>query len=303
MSFELKLNFYDEVITIPFPKKYDFFKNEIGRLYAIDPSDVDELIVYFFDSQKVKKFIRDESEFIQFQSLKGQFIVYLEIHEESKLFKKEQINKDFDADKLKKEIMEKEALLKQVIEKEKQEIQRKKEEAKKKLDDDSKKKRLEDLRQKKLNLEKEEKLRQLKEKEEFEAEVSRVMNENIEKLRESLIKSTIQQSFNVVDKQNERRLTASMCKIIHRGITCSACSSTPIIGVRFSCPINRDFNLCETCENLLGDSHPYPLLKYRSDAQSKVNLKIEIAKELDNKPFIKPEEIIPFETMMNKFSK
>ena len=90
MSNDLKLKFYDEIISISYPKTYSTFKNEIARLYAIDASDVEEFIIYFFHNSRFKRFIRNENEYIDFFSSKQiESDLFLENHEESKLFKKE----------------------------------------------------------------------------------------------------------------------------------------------------------------------------------------------------------------------
>ena len=59
MNNDMKLNFYDEIISITYPKTYNNFKKEIARLYAIDLSDVEELIIYFFYNSRFKHFIRN----------------------------------------------------------------------------------------------------------------------------------------------------------------------------------------------------------------------------------------------------
>ncbi len=276
VSTDLKLNFYDEVISISFPKTYDFFKKEIARLYAIDASDVEELIVYYFDNSKVKVFIKSESDFIQFMNFRQmQMTIFLEIHEESKLFKKEKINSsNSDVEKLRKEIIEKEEMLKLVIEKEKLEIKRKKEEEKLKIIEEENRRKLENLRLRKTQIEHEENMRRLDEKRELEAEVSRIMSENIDKLKETILKNAVSQSLLAIDKQNEKKLQYSLCKDVHKGIQCSSCNCEPIIGVRYQCPINPKINFCESCELLIGDSYQYPLLKIRTMQQGKINIKV-----------------------------
>lgn len=295
---DLKLNFYDEIISIPYPKNYNFFKKEIARLYAIDASDAEELIVYFFDNSRVKHFIRDENDYIDLLSSKQmQITLFLEIHEESKLFKKEKQmgEKNVDIERLQKEILEKEALLKKVIEQEKIEIQRKKEEQLRRKEEEGNTKKLEELRLKKLQIEREEELRKQREKEELEAEVSRIMSDNIDRLKEQLIKSAVTQSLYVVDKQNEKRMLVSMCKEIHRDISCSSCNMKPIIGIRYQCSVDKKFNLCESCENLIGEQYPYPLLKIRNAVKANNNM-INQKTLLLNKN-VSDDDVIIFENM------
>lgn len=285
VSTDLKLNFYDEVISISFPKSYDFFKKEIARLYAIDAADVEELIVYYFDNNKVKVFIRSESDFIQFTNFKQmQMTIFLEIHEESKLFKKEKINSgNPDVEKLRKEILEKEEQLKLVIEREKLEIKRKKEEEKSRIVEEENRRKLENLRLRKSQIEYEENQRRLDEKRELEAEVSRIMSENIDKLKETILKNAVSQSLLAIDRQNEKRLQYSLCKDVHKGTQCASCNCEPIIGVRYQCPVNQKINFCETCEVFIGDSYQYPLLKIRTVQQGKINMKVvEVSNEQQN---------------------
>jgi len=102
------------------------------------------------------------------------------------------------------------------------------------------------------------------------------MNENIEKLKKNLISNTVNQSLQIVDKQMEKRVQSSQCKEVHIGFTCSACSITPIVGFRYTCGVFNDFNLCELCENLIGDTHPYPLLKIRNTVQGAMKIKFMV---------------------------
>jgi hypothetical protein len=188
MSSEIKLNFYDEVVVLNISNKdYKAFKAEIAKRYGIDPSDVNELIVYYFDTDKVKNFVKNEKDYITLcgNSKKFTVVVFLEIHEESRLFKEGPKSGPFNVntgsgqsnvDKIRNEILEKELLLKKTIELEKLEMQKKKEETKKKIDEENKKKKLEELRAKKQMMELEEEERKKREKIELENEVTKLMN-------------------------------------------------------------------------------------------------------------------------------
>ena len=289
MSKEIKLNFYDETFVVNINKKeFKDIKGEIAKKYVIDPTDVNELIIYYFDQDKIKHFIRNDIDFkkLDLEANKGgQIVVYLEIHEESRLFKQQNQNNNIEssetAEKIRKEILEKEIQLKKTIEKERQEIQKKKEEAKKKAEEEKRKGRLDELRMKKYALEKEEILRKSREKAELEIEVSKLMNENLEKMKKQLIENTVNQSLQLVDKQLEKRLQVSQCKDVHN-YTCSSCNASPIIGFRYSCGIIPDFHLCENCEYFVGDSHPYPLLKYRTSKQGAMKFKFILEGNTNN---------------------
>jgi hypothetical protein len=105
----------------------------------------------------------------------------------------------------------------------------------------------------------------------------------MERLKKTLIDNTVNQSLQIVDKQMEKRLQSSQCKEVHLGYSCSGCGLTPIIGVRYTCGVVTDFSLCENCEMLIGDSHPYPLLKYRNTKQGNTKLKIIIEQPSNQK--------------------
>lgn len=295
MSNEIKINFYEEIIVLNILNKaYKDFKQEISKRYGIEVADVNELTIYYFDLDKVKYFIKNENDYNILIGLSKKFTatVFLEIHEESRLFKNQgggnpfsvtNSSSNISAEKLRLEILEKEKLLKDTIEKERLEIQKKKEEAKRKMDEENKKKKLEELRRKKQLMEKEEEERKRKEKEELESEVSRLMNENIDKIKKAMIESTVNQSLNIVDKQLEKRLEMSKCKDVHYNYTCTGCGMSPIVGIRYSCGISTDFHLCENCEYFIGETHPYPLLKYRSNKQGGLKIKMIIEGSNTNK--------------------
>jgi len=324
---EIKLNFYDEVIAIKLKKDYEAFKADIANTYKIDTSDVTELIIYYFTEDKVKLFIRGAEDYKAMSVLakankNNPITLFLEIHEESRLFKQQNNvggpmvseNLSPSAEKIRQEILEKERLLKETLEKE---TQRRKEEAKKKSEEENKRNRLEELRRKKKKLEEEEEKRKKEEKNELMSEVTRLMNDNMESLKMNLINNTVNQSMMMVDKQMEKRLQMSQCKDVHSGYTCSSCSVTPIVGMRYSCGVNTDFHLCENCEYLIGDAHPYPLLKYRNTKQGGMKIKFVIentssnsnsnkniknnnsnnSNNAFNNNFNKPDDIIIFEDL------
>ena len=55
-------------------------------------------------------------------------------------------------------------------------------------------------------------------------------------------------------------------KSIHHGVTCDMCGMTPIVGIRYKCTVTKNYDLCETCEDK--GTHPYPMLKIRTEAQN-----------------------------------
>ena len=322
---EIILNFYDEEIKIKIPNKYSNFKKLISEQYLLDPSDTEELVVYFFDSSKSKHYVKNNNDFLSLQAAtkQKQITVYLDIHEDSKLFKNENKNlisnnnendnndkndkndnnnnndnndnndKNYnnndiiikskdnnqikdndinakiinDAEKLKKEILEKENMLKEIIEKEKKEMLRKKEEVKKQAELSNLKKTIEEFKKKKALIEKENESKKKKEKEDLENEVSNLIINNFEKIKESLIKDTINESIVLVDKQFQKRSELSINKEVHVDFECCSCNIKPIVGIRYMCPNKNNINFCESCELLIGEEYSLPLLKIRNNKQ------------------------------------
>lgn len=328
MSKEVKLNFYDEIIIITLHEKnYNMFKENIAKNYNIDPKDVDELTIYYFDNDKLKFFIKSEKEFEKMKEYSKKFSleIHCEIHEESRLYKekfegniviKTENKNEFSltAQKIQEEIQQKEKLLKETIERERQEIQLKKELAKKKAEMEQRKAKIAKLKLKKELLEREAELKKKTEKQDLETEVARLLNENIEKLKQQLIEQTVKKSMGIVEQQVEKRLQYSQCGTLHIGFTCSSCNISPISGSRFSCALTPDFHLCENCEYYVGDEHPYPLIKYRNqkqniykytiaDIESQIT-ELKKMKSNDGHNFLTnteiEESIILFENMTNK---
>lgn len=55
-------------------------------------------------------------------------------------------------------------------------------------------------------------------------------------------------------------------KAVHRNYICDGCDMNPIIGVRYKCSVNEDFDFCENCEAT--KEHPYPFLKIKEPKQA-----------------------------------
>jgi len=51
--------------------------------------------------------------------------------------------------------------------------------------------------------------------------------------------------------------------VVHHGITCDGCQTSPITGIRFKCRVCSDYDLCESCE--AKNVHPadHPLIKFK----------------------------------------
>ena len=50
---------------------------------------------------------------------------------------------------------------------------------------------------------------------------------------------------------------------VHEGVTCKCCNAKNIVGRRYVCIECKDFNLCESCENI---GHPHPMLRLLNSA-------------------------------------
>lgn len=55
--------------------------------------------------------------------------------------------------------------------------------------------------------------------------------------------------------------------VSHMGFKCNKCLMNPITGIRYSCYICSDLNLCKLCEKSEGLSHNHPLIKIRIPEQ------------------------------------
>ena len=199
---KVQINFYDELITINFPDGYKDFKEEIGRKYSLDPLDVEELMIFYEDSNKKRANITNLADYKRAAEYFDQLIkkvvrlpeIILEVSEHSMLFMREmekskipslnlplqpqekmsQFQKDIE--ERERELQEKNRKLKELEEKmrKEEEIKRENEEQMiKKLEEKAQKKRLkeeEKLRiaeekEKEKRLRKEGKIRKAEEKE------------------------------------------------------------------------------------------------------------------------------------------
>ena len=80
-------------------------------------------------------------------------------------------------------------------------------------------------------------------------------------------------------------------KPVHSGVTCDVCKQFPIVGIRYKCTVNYDYDLCELCEAM--NKHPFPLIKIRHPGSynQKGNFKEVI---LDVIPFLKENYMVSF---------
>lgn len=45
--------------------------------------------------------------------------------------------------------------------------------------------------------------------------------------------------------------------VVHCGVTCDGCQTSPIKGIRYKCTVCPDFDFCEACENKSEHEHPF----------------------------------------------
>lgn len=53
--------------------------------------------------------------------------------------------------------------------------------------------------------------------------------------------------------------SASEAEAVHHGVACDGCGVNPIVGIRYKCSVNKNFDYCAKCEERL--DHPYAFLK------------------------------------------
>jgi hypothetical protein len=158
----LIINFYDEEILIPYPKSFQNFKDTISDRFFLDPRDVDELIMYYKDSDDKISIINEmdyqAALFYLSKQLKcdpsTQLTIYLEVSEKSRLYMHEvenskistrsllhnsHINIESSAirfermerekhERIRMEILEKEKMLKELLDRERREIEKREKE-------------------------------------------------------------------------------------------------------------------------------------------------------------------------------
>ena len=98
------------------------------------------------------------------------------------------------------------------------------------------------------------------------------LNSNI--ITETIKKNTILEktfeSFQQLSTKNNQ-----FNKSIIHSVTCKGCEAYPINGIRYECSVCKDFDFCESCEEIHAYSHNHPFLKIRIPLP-----KIEVAPEL-----------------------
>ena len=89
----------------------------------------------------------------------------------------------------------------------------------------------------------------------------------LEKNLEQKINQKNNELSNMQNIHSNKRLSSSFSQIIHQRIKCEMCFSEPIIGNRYKCSQCNNYNLCENCEeeNSITEKHPHDFIKIRKE--------------------------------------
>ena len=244
------IDFYGELTKANVPETYKAFKELLSAKLCLDPIDVDELLIYYFDEDKDKITISNEIDYKQavfFMKNNKEIVIYAEIIEKSRLFKQ---NSDNPIDKIKKEIQEKERLLQDLV--------------------------IRELAEKE---EKEKRQREEKLQNTVEDVVNKILALKIDEIRTEIVKAALAEATKVVERAS---LPKKVNTAVHIGYQCNGCKASPIQGNRYSCSLCKDFDYCEECENKFYHTHKHEFVKIRN-AEIKVIEKPKIVVDNDYK--------------------
>jgi chemotaxis protein histidine kinase CheA len=212
MNIQVQLNFYDEKIIIPLPATFEELKLYIAQQFFLEMADVNELVMYFIlDDRRVN--IKDQNTFKAAIDKNISLNIFLEVSEQSQLYQRELLNSKVvvpveeekpkvdnsineERARIYREIQEKEKQLKDILEKEAAEKERK-------LQEDRAKKEREEL------LRKEEEARRIKDEEEM---IRRKAEEEARKELEKKAREQMLQELKEQEEKLKRQLQASMEK-------------------------------------------------------------------------------------------
>ena len=174
------------------------------------------------------------------------------------------------------------------------------EEAKKKIDEEIKRIELmnkEKCAVKEVNIVKseEEQLEEALFQSKVESIVAKIVAEEIEKSKRSIISSVTAKSVSELKGEPKEK-----GPVIHQNVTCDGCKKSPIIGNRYKCTVCYDYDFCEECESTVDHHHAF--IKFKVPQQSsKCGRFYEHKKHFKNHDFIKKatEMFQNFETVIS----
>ena len=102
-----------------------------------------------------------------------------------------------------------------------------------------------------------------KEEKEFENNIKKIVESNINNMKNEIINSLIEAS----KIENKPKQKNSKNETIHNGIKCDNCGMFPIKGIRYKCMECNNFNYCEKCEKI--GTHPHLFYKIKKNSLSK----------------------------------
>lgn len=90
-------------------------------------------------------------------------------------------------------------------------------------------------------------------------------------------------SIKEIEEGNDVKKKEKEEKNVHLGVFCDGCGQCPIKGTRYKCTFCENFDLCEKCEEKVGEKHGHPMLKLIISKMAPLRIKCELVNELENK--------------------
>ena len=100
---KLIINFFGEEVSVPFPKNLNSLRISMVQKFLFDESDVEQINIYYINSNKEKVFIESNQDFLKFKQQKLNTL-YLEINQNSKLYTENK--KELEKEQLQKNLVE-----------------------------------------------------------------------------------------------------------------------------------------------------------------------------------------------------
>lgn len=275
----ITLNFYDELKNVMNIKSFKELKDQVSKLYSLDPFDVEELIVKYYDEDNDVITINSENDFELAMKTNKPIVINLEISEKSRLFtsqlgleKRQSQEKKLvtKTDLLQQEILDKQKELERLVEEEK------KKEAEEMLAKEKAMKEEEEAKAKSAE-EQNKRLKSVQEEEErqriIEDIITKTVEDKVEILKATLIKDSVRETLSIVQSiYNDLKVDLPKPKeeVIHKYVRCDGCNASPIVGIRYKCTVCPNFDFCEKCEesNGLTNKHNHAFIKLRNPEKS-----------------------------------